>query len=46
VPVTAPMIIRPVTNADREIQRIGLGHQSRRPRDNRCEKNQNFSFHI
>src|SRR4051794_21454902 len=46
VPVAGAIIIGPVSDADREIDRVGLLRQRRVYRHNRCQKNQNFSFHI
>ena len=45
MPVPAAMIIRPVPNTDREIDRFGLLHQRCSDCRSCCEKNQNFSFH-
>ncbi len=45
VPVAAAMIIRPIPDTDREIDRLRLRDHRRRYRHDRCEKNQNFSFH-
>jgi hypothetical protein len=45
VPVTAAMIIRPITNADREIDRFRLWRERGCERHHRGQKNQNFRFH-
>src|SRR5215212_8884743 len=45
VPITAAVIVRPISNADREIDRLRLRRQWRCYRDDRREQNQNFSFH-
>ena len=45
VPVAPAMIIRPIPDTDREIERFRLRHQRRGYRHDGCQKNQNFLFH-